>query len=827
MGVTITVTTSVTTSQQGDFPRAAYRLHRGQRSMDERASFGLWLRQRRQDLKLTQEDLAERMACSSSMVRKIEAGERVASQQMAGLLAESFAVVPGERAAFVQFAQGRLNSNVIERALWQTLHTHTHTVQVNPTNLTAPLTALIGREQELERLHNFLRLHTERLFTLTGPPGIGKTRLSLEVGIGLLDHFDDGVFFVSLAPISDPDLVSAAIAQTLGVKEVGSRPLAEQLTLFLRDKRQLLVLDNFEHVVEAAPFVASLLSSCPHLKVLVTSRETLHVHGEQQFPVPPLAVPDPVETRDVQTLAKYPSIALYVQRAQAVKPDFALNEDNAEAVAAICALLDGLPLAIELAAARINLLSPQEMLGRLDSRLKLLSGSARDVPPRQQTLRGAIDWSYNLLDKGEQTLFTRLGAFSGGCTFSAAEAVCNATGDLPMEMLDGLASLINKSLLRREQVSGESRVSMLEMIREYASERLGESGDAQTIRRLHTEYYLALAEASELELRGPEQIQWLEQLKTEQGNLRAAMEWSRETEDAAELGLRLAGALSGFWIMSGQPSEGRTRTTRVLSHPQASKRTATRAKALYTLGRLAERQGDHAASHGPLEASLDIAREAGDKQVVALVLSALATGMMEEGHSDYGRIKALFEESLAIHRESENKQGVAQCFHNLGHLASLHGDYEYARQLNEQGLVVRQEMGDTWGIAYSYQCLAHIAYDVGDYDRARWLNEQSLVLRRHFGEEACIAYCLMQLGEVHCAQEQPALAARLFGAADHFFEVVGVLMDKADKNRYEHSVAEACRQLGHEEFETLRAQGRAMTLDESVAQALLTVDLTG
>ncbi|MEO6456806.1 MAG: tetratricopeptide repeat protein [Chloroflexia bacterium] len=791
--------------------------------MDESISFGLWLKERRKALRLTQEDLAERIACSRAMVRKIEAGERAASEQIADLLAETLDIVASGRLAFVQFARGRLNSNAVERELWQTLHT----VQAHPTNLTAPLTALIGREQELEWLRELLLVDGKRLITLTGPPGIGKTRLSLEVGVELLDHFEDGVFFVALASISDPDLVPSAIARTFGVKEAGSRPLAENLTLFLQEKQLLLVLDNFEQVVDAAPFVVNLLNSCPHLKALVTSREVLHVQGEQQFPVPPLTLPDPAEMRNAQALANYPAISLYVQRAHAVKPDFALTDDNAEAVAAICARLDGLPLAIELAAARINLLSPQEILARLDSRLRLLSGRARNLPPRQQTLRGTIDWSYNLLDEGEQTLFARLGVFVGGCTFSAAEAICNATGDLPLGILDGLASLINKSLLRQEEVSGESHFSMLEMIREYASERLQESPDAQSIRRLHAEYYLALAEAAESELRGPQQMQWLERLKTEQSNLRAAMEESQEMEDAAELGLRLAGALSTFWIMSGQSSEGRARTASILAQPQASKRIrghdpiqAARAKALYTLGRLAERQGDNAASRVPLEESLAIAREVGDKQVVALTLLGLAVGMMQEGLLDYDRIRDLFEESLAIHAELENKEGVAGCFHNLGHLASLQGDYEHAHQLNEQGLAIREEIGDTWGIAYSYQCMAHIAYDVGDYDRAGWLNKESLALRRHFGEEAGIAYCLMQLGEVYCAQKQPILAARLFGAADRFFEVVGVRMDNADQVRYEYSVADACRQLGKEAFKNLRAEGRTLTLQEAIDYAL-------
>ncbi|MFQ5794857.1 MAG: AAA family ATPase [Candidatus Bipolaricaulia bacterium] len=389
-----------------------------------------------------------------------------------------------------------------------------------------------------------------RLLTLTGAGGTGKTRLGLQAAADLIDDFEDGVYFVDLAPISDPGLVVSAIAQKMGVREaeVGGRPLLDSLKEHLRDKQILLLLDNFEQVVAAAPQVAELLAACAWLKLLVTSREPCHVRGEHVFPVPPLALPEPDRKRPlaIEYLMQYEAVRLFIDRAQAVKPDFAVTHENAPAVAEICIRLDGLPLAIELAAARITLLPPQVMLARLGSRLKLLTGGARDLPARQQTLRATIDWSYDLLDASEQTLFERLSVFVGGCTLEVAEAVCNGTGDLELDVdvLDGLASLVDKNLLRQEeQVEGAPRFLMLETIREYGLERLEASGEAEATQRTRADYYLALAEQAEPKLwGGPEQGEWLDRLEVEHDNLRAALAWCEQSGEC-EVGLRLGVAL--------------------------------------------------------------------------------------------------------------------------------------------------------------------------------------------------------------------------------------------------------------------------------------------
>jgi len=424
------------------------------------------------------------------------------------------------------------------------------TLERRRTNLPTQPTALIGREKELDAIHDILGRASVRLLTLIGPGGIGKTRLALEAAAAALHDFAHGAYFVALAPIGDPTLVVATIAQTLGITERGSRPLLESLIDELRDHHLLLLLDNFEQVLEAAPQLAELLAGCPKLKLLVTSREVLHLYGEHEYAVPPLALPDRAQLPPLDRLRQYEAVRLFIERAQAAKADFAVTNESAPAVAEICYRLDGLPLAIELAA-RIKLFPPQALLARLDQRLALLTGGGRDRPARHQTIRGTIDWSYNLLDVAEQALFARLGVFVGGCTLEAATAVCNADGALPLDVTDGVASLIDKSLLRlKVGAGGEPRFLMLETIREYALERLAARGEGEALRDRHLRHYLALAEAAAPHMRGAEQIVWAERLELEHDNLRAALTWAHEhgagdgsSTAGAEAELRLVGAL--------------------------------------------------------------------------------------------------------------------------------------------------------------------------------------------------------------------------------------------------------------------------------------------
>jgi predicted ATPase/class 3 adenylate cyclase len=469
-------------------------------------------------------------------------------------------------------------------------------LDARPNNLPIPPTPLLGRDREVQAVRSLLLRDDVRLVTLTGPGGAGKTRLGLQVAADLVHHVPDGVFLVELAPITDPGLVIPTLAQVLGLREDGGRSLDDTLTRYLKEKHLLLFLDNFEQILSAAPVVADLLAKCPKLKVLVTSRAVLHVRGEREFVVSPLALPDPKQTVSAEVLGQYAAVALFVQRAVAAQAGFGLTDENALSVAEICRRLDGLPLAIELAAAQIKVLSPEVLLHRLGRRLPLLQDGPRDAPARQRTLRDTIVWSYDLLNEAEQRVFRRLAVFVGGFTLEAAEAVCDATGDHGLGVVDGVGALVNQSLLRRDDRTGEgSRFAMLETIREYGLEQLEADSEAAELRRRHAAYCLELVEAAELELTGPRQVAWLDRLEAEHDNLRAALHWAVE-QGEVELGLRLGGALWLFWDVRGHLTEGRGRLGEVLALARTARPTAALAKAHQNLGNVAWAQGDFAAA---------------------------------------------------------------------------------------------------------------------------------------------------------------------------------------------------------------------------------------
>ena len=621
--------------------------------------------------------------------------------------------------------------------------------EASPSNLPVQQTGFVGREKEVSAAKRLLLRPDVRLITITGPGGIGKTRLALQVASGLDVHFSGGVHFVPLSSQTDPGLVASVIVQKLGIHEAGGQsPLEILKTHLLGSLRapMLLLLDNFEQLVEAAPTVADLLAAGPNLKIMVTSRAALHVYGEHEFPVPPLSLPDSRSLPPIPELSQYSGVALFLARAAAAKPDFELTRENAGDVTEICVRLDGLPLAIELAAARVKVLSAASMRTRLASRLQLLTGGARDLPQRQQTLRAAIDWSYELLNAAEQRLLRRLSVFSGGCNLEGAEAVCDTKSDLDLDLLDGIASLVDKNLVQKvEPAKGESRFVMLETIREYVLEKLGASGEAAATKRALAAYCLVLAEEVTTNPSGSELADWLERFTLEHDNFRASLDWLIETEEA-DWGLRLGAALFRFWEMREFLAEGRSRLGKLLQLPGAGAPTKVRARALLAAGVLAAEQGDFPAADVRFRESIEITRQLGDKQGTAVSLNALAVKARDLG--DVPLARALFEESLLLWRDLGDTKAVARSLSNLASVVKLQGDYERAHSLYEESLSIFRELGDQPGIAWSMNYQGDVSRDQRDFAAAHKWYEQGLAIFREIGDRWGIAGTLADLGNL-------------------------------------------------------------------------------
>lgn len=670
-------------------------------------------------------------------------------------------------------------------------------------NLPMQLTPLIGREREVATVIRLLRRKQVRLVTFTGPGGTGKTRLAVQVASELSSVFVGGVFFVSLASLSDPMLVIPAIARALDIRESMGQTVFARLVEALQQEQVLLLLDNFEQIVEAAPQVAELLASCPQLKLLVTSREVLHVRSEREFAVPPLTLPDLAHLPKPAALARTPAVALFLQRAQAARPEFKLTSTNARTVTEICVRLDGLPLAIELAAARMKLLSPRTLLARLDQPLNLLTGGARDVPARQQTLRNTIKWSYQLLPTNEQKLFCWLSVFVSGCSLEAAEAVCTVSGDGAGQVLDGIASLVDKSLLRRvrqaEEESEDQRLLMLETIREYGREALEAAREETAARQAHADYFLHLAEEAEPALKGPQLVDWLERLEQEHDNLRAALHYALESGNA-EVALRLGIALERFWVVRGQRNEGLAFLQNALAE-STEVIAAVRAKALLAAGRLAFNQSNYDQGEALAQEGLALFREIGDKRGIALSLNRLGVaawrrgdfrsarvlleedlalfreigdqdrvawslfmhGLLDNKQGEYERASSRFKESLTLFRQLGNKRGIAASLTQLaGTLFVSQGNQDMIYPLLEQGLSLDREVGDKEGMAVASLLLGWMALKQGESATARSRVEESLTLYREMEHREGMAEALVMLGKVEAARGDYAFARSLY-----------------------------------------------------------------
>jgi predicted ATPase/class 3 adenylate cyclase len=655
-----------------------------------------------------------------------------------------------------------------------------------PHNLPMQPTPFVGREQEVTSLCKLLHRPEVRLVTLTGPPGIGKTRLALQVAAELSDVFADGLFLIPLAPVNDPEQVVPTIIQTLGISELSTRSFLTLLKSALKDKQMLLLLDNFEQVIDAAVQVAELLATCPKLKIIVTSQVVLRLQAEREFAVPPLSLPNLKRLPAIAALSQYEAVALFIQRAQAVKPDFAVTNANAPAVAGICARLDGMPLAIELAAARVKLFPPQALLIRLEQGLAVLIGGARDLPVRQQTLRGAIAWSYNLLSGEEQTLFRRLAVFVDGCSWQAAEQVCTAAGTLNSDILEGLSSLLDKSLLRQQESSAsEPRFWMLQTLREFGLEMLTSTGETESTWQAHAEYYLAMAEQAEPQLLGKGQARWSAQLEQEHENLRAALTFLLEQtrvqagtpdgQQQAERFLRLCVALLWFWSVLGHIREGLNFLERALAEA-GTVGAALHARALFTAADLAYTLDDFKRAEMLCGESLKLYRELGDKAGMADSLTM--QGSIASVRGQYALARSRLEEGAVIFQEVGDRGKRGGCFTELAYITTEQGQYERARLLLEESLIL---MSDQANVGF-VRCLQARLLFVSQQDPvgAETLAEQSLALLREVSDSVLRALPLGLLGQMHLLQGEQALAREQLEESILLLQEAGVRTDTAE-----------------------------------------------
>ena len=819
--------------------------------MPDTSSFRAWLKGRRQALDLTQSDLAQCVGCSVDAIYRFEAGTRRPSKQIAARLAAVLEIPADQTESFVRLARGAPAA-----APEQANHATGGGAAVpadagatpHPANLPVPPTPLVGRDQEVAEVRGRLLREETRLLTLIGPAGVGKTRLSLAVAAGLLDEFDDGVFFVPLQAVADPDMVDRAIAGALGVREAVGEPLRETLRTYLRGRRLLLVLDNFEQVVAAATLLADLLSGCAGLKLLVTSREPLRLQSEWIFDLEGLSYP-PDEAAGASEA--YSAVRLFVQRAQQTQRSWVPAGSEARAVARICRLVEGLPLALEMAAAAVRERSCDEIARDLEGGLRVLATRARDVPERHRSMWAALEHSWQRLSEAERTVFPRLAVFRGGFEEAAAVAVAGASRNT-------LDELLARSLVRHTAQPGESQRYLLhELVRQYAAEKLRDAGEHTATANRHLQYYLDLAEAAAPRLIGREQAAWVARMEGAHENVRAALTWALESRQVT-LALRLAAALEQFWYLRGYWSEGRAWLTRALAQSDDSIPALARARALFAAGELARYQSDYGAAVALLTESEALFQELGDSLGRALVLQGMAyvaqhqsdwgrartlweqvlpvfrahgedwrTGLALDGlgyvllnQGDAERAEQLFAEGLCFYRRVGDKGAIADSLTLSATVALQRGDLARARVLCTEGILLHREIGHKHGLAWALRLQGSITHELGDYDQAEANIAESLQVRYELQDAHGSAWSLEGLAELATVRGEPERAARLWGAAEALREAIGLPGPADDRVRYERSLAAARAQTSPDRFTAAWAEGRGMSLDAAVTYAL-------
>lgn len=790
----------------------------------EAHSFGYWLRLKRKALDLTREGLAQRVGCSAGTIQKLEEEERRPSAGMAQRLSEIFNIPPNERPAFLRFARGELHSQIAEMqedAPWNT------SAKLPPSHLPIMVTSLIGREKEIAEVHKYLLSPDIHLVTLIGPPGIGKTRLSIGAARAALSDFPEGVFFVPLASLDSPTLLPVTVAQAMGYVGAGNISTLEQLKEGIGNKQLLIVLDNCEHLIEdVASLASSLLSVCPRLNILATSRESLRVPGEWQYPVPALDVPaldspDADSAIDMDAALNFPVLTLFAERARAVRPNFSIDADNVKAISAICKQLDGLPLAIELVAARMRLITPQALSERLHDEFLSSADGMRGVPTRQKSLNNAIDWSYELLSEGEQKLFSYLSIFSGGFTLEEAKTIFSQVF-IETTVSALIASLFDKSLLQRSfDSSEEARYSMLTTIQEFAKQRLRETDREAEIRNWHLAYFLDLAGQADHALRGSDQAEWLNRLNSMHDNLRVALDWAIETGQT-EKALQLARNLWWFWSKRSEFNEGRQWLKRVLAMPNAPLFSELYAEVLTQMAHHTCLQMGAEEARPFIEQALTVARPHGSQQTLANAMMVFGIVLIYEENFDVAQ--STLEESMTLFQKDSDEWGYALAVMSLGFSAYRKEDQATALMQCQQALTIFRELGDTYFQSVCLYEIGNLRAKQGDWEGGLADLRESLRLSRGLGSKYESAAGLFRLAETEQQLGKFARAVRLYCAARNVYDSIGAWHQQDDSILEEHLVS-CCALLGESEFAEAVKEGHSMTMEQAIAYALENSDV--